>query len=165
MMNVRLDRFNIKWSIIIALISAVGVCGSALKTLSITQIIVIFFIAFFSILIACYICMDLNEKRVRKEIEDDILTKIEVDMDTKANLREKLIDVFNNHKSFGELAIIDDPMKLCFIFTDDSKEFLVLSFKELKCLPQSIQKFFLVANKNANDIVSSLHEFIGEKYE
>lgn len=81
------------------------------------------------------------------------------EIEIKVKLIEKLKNVFDYKIIFGDLAIVDDPMKLRFIFTDDSEEFLTLSLKEIKCLPQSMRKFFAVAPKNADDIVSSLREW------
>jgi hypothetical protein len=77
-------------------------------------------------------------------------------------LKEKLKNIFDYKILYGDLAIIDDPMKRCFRFTDDSEEFLVLSLIELKCLPESIRKFFTTNPKNAKDIVFSLREWVQE---
>jgi hypothetical protein len=73
---------------------------------------------------------------------------------------EKLKNIFDWHTLWGDLTIVDDPMKRCFSFTDDSEELFVLSLSEIKCLPRSLQKFFAIKPKNAKDIVYSLSEWV-----
>lgn len=48
-------------------------------------------------------------------------------------------------------TIVDDPVKRCFRFLSEGKEYFSLSFLEVKALPMTLQKYFHIQSPERED--------------